>query len=189
MRKPKKSRTEILNDFTRIFREHGLHGTTLSQLVKSSGLQRASLYHYFPNGKTDMYEAVLLKVIDELEEKVISTLEGSQSYKQCLKNMFKAVDDFYNNGSNLCFVTVFSIGESSPLVRQTLLLAINKWIISIENILKRMKIKNSKDIARSLVANIQGALILTHVTGDPSIFKSCLRVMNFSFTRKNYTVV
>ena len=187
MRTPQKSKTDIVDDFIKVFRANGLYGTTLSQLVKSSGLQRASLYHYFPNGKTDMYEAVLLKVVNELKETVISKLEENHSYEQRLKNMLKAVDKFYNSGSNLCFITIFSIGESSPLVRQTLSSAVNLWITSIEKNLKKMKLKNSKHIAQSIVANIQGSLILAHAAGDLSIFKNCLKNINSSLVHKTFS--
>ena len=122
-----------------------------------------------------MYEAVLLKIVDELKEKVISKLEENRSNEQCLKNMLKAVDKFYNGGSNLCFITIFSIGESSTLARQTLSSAIDLWVTSIEKILKKMNLKNPKGTAQSIVASIQGSLILTHATGDPSIFKNCLK--------------
>ena len=79
----------------------------------------------------------------------------------------------------------FHWGESSPLVRQTLLSAINLWITSIEKNLRKMKLKNSKHIAQSIVANIQGFLILAHAIGDLSIFKNCLKNINFSLSHKH----
>ena len=51
------SKDEVIQRIVAAFREHGYEGASLSILSQATGLGRSSLYHYFPNGKTDMAQA------------------------------------------------------------------------------------------------------------------------------------
>ena len=181
MRKPTKTKEELTKTFVKVFRKNGLIGTTLSQLVYASGLQRASLYHFFPKGKKDMSEAVLRLVIKELGEKVLSTLNKKHPPKKQLQEMIKATEIFYNKGKDICLVTIFSIGESSDSIHQIKAKAINTWISQLEKTLKEMGVRQAKTEATLIVATIQGALILSHATNKPFIFKNCLNSLKNRF--------
>ena len=50
---------QLLERLTRVFQDHGYQGASLSLIAEATGLGRASLYHRFPGGKTDMAVAVL----------------------------------------------------------------------------------------------------------------------------------
>ena len=177
MRKPVKSKQDIVNDFITVFRKNGLNGATLSRLVKASGLQRASLYHYFPNGKKDMYISVLQKVIDDLNIKVLSVLKENKDPRLRLNNMLKAVDQFYAGGSELCFITVFSFGEGSDVVQKSLSSAIHTWTLQIERALREMQAPFAKKTAHLIMSSIQGSLTLSHINKNPSFFKNSLKVI------------
>lgn len=177
MRTAKKSKTEIIDAFTKVFRKNGL-GTTLSQLTAASGLQRASLYHFFPNGKQDMYTAVMLRVIENLKAQVLSALHTKKNPTQRLKNMLRAVNQFYAGGLELCFITVFSFGEGSEQVQKLLSSAVHHWTQEIESTLKEMKTSSPKKTAHLIMSSIQGALVLSYVTGESLFFKNTLKEIN-----------
>ncbi|MGL5792847.1 MAG: TetR/AcrR family transcriptional regulator [Waterburya sp.] len=48
---PKVDKDKAITAIAELFREHGYHGTSYSQIIKTSGLGKGSLYHYFPGGK------------------------------------------------------------------------------------------------------------------------------------------
>ena len=51
MRVPVKSKEEILNDLTKVFRKNGL-STTISQLVEACGCTKSQFILLFSQGKT-----------------------------------------------------------------------------------------------------------------------------------------
>jgi TetR/AcrR family transcriptional regulator len=51
---------EILAVASRLFRERGVTGTTMSQIAREAGLQQSSLYYYF-RGKEDVLSAIVDK--------------------------------------------------------------------------------------------------------------------------------
>ena len=45
------SKEKIILQLIPVFRQYGYGGTSLAMLIKATGLGKASLYHYFPEGK------------------------------------------------------------------------------------------------------------------------------------------
>ncbi len=48
------AREKMLASAVLLFRERGLPGTSLSDIVEHSGAPRGPLYHYFPGGKSQL---------------------------------------------------------------------------------------------------------------------------------------
>ncbi len=184
MRKPAKTKDELIRNLTDVFRKSGFNGTTLSKLTEGTNLERASLYHYFPNGKNQMAEAILDHILFELNEKVLAKLKLSDlSSKERLTQMLEAANEFYDNGSVLCFITIFSIGELSTKISATIASAVEHWLGLLEQNFREQGLSSPQESARSALACIQGGLILSHVTKNKEIFKSCLDSLAKSWSR------
>lgn len=175
MRKPLKPREEIIRDLSKVFRTHGFEGTSLSLLTEGTGLERASLYHHFPKGKADMAEAVLMQALAELDEKVLSRLEGERDPKRKIEDMMKQVEKFYKNGNEICFITIFSLGVVSKKVTDSMNAAIQKWLKLLETTLAELGVDAPKESAQHALATFQGGLILSHAMKDPKVFKNSLK--------------
>lgn len=174
MRKPAKEKDQILSELTEVFRANGYDGTTLRKLTEKTGLERASLYHYFPRGKKEMAGAVLAHVLNELSSKVLSILNSDQPAEQRLVGMLNATVDFYNGGEDLCFVSIFAIGESSEELSKTLRDAVGSWLASLEIALADAGKKNARSLANASLSCIQGGLVLAGVTRTPKPFQDAV---------------
>ena len=181
MRKPLKPKSEIVTDLSRVFRAHGFDGATLTKLVEETGLERASLYHHFPNGKADMAEAVLLQALLDLEADVINFLKEEGDAKAKLKRMFNAVEAFYNNGNDVCFITIFSLGHQSKNIDEMMSGAIRTWLKYLEKTLADSKVDDPKKSAQQLLSTIQGGLILARTLNDPSVFRNSLKPLRVAW--------
>jgi AcrR family transcriptional regulator len=62
--KGEKTRADIVECAKRLFYEHGYDGTSFTQIVETSGLQRGNIYHYFKT-KDDILKAVVERRLDE----------------------------------------------------------------------------------------------------------------------------
>lgn len=66
---PGGTRERILNAAEEFFGERGYHGTRLHHIAQAVGVQKASLFHYFPS-KADLYRAVLAEGFGETEQTI-----------------------------------------------------------------------------------------------------------------------
>ena len=69
------SKEEAIIKLVPAFRQYGYEGATLSLLSQASGLGKASLYHYFPGGKSEMAAVVSEYALDLFEKMVLKTLQ------------------------------------------------------------------------------------------------------------------
>jgi AcrR family transcriptional regulator len=68
------TRNRILEVAEEFLGEHGYHGTRLHQIAERVGIQKASLFHYFPS-KAQLYRAVIEEGFGEMEETIGRVLQ------------------------------------------------------------------------------------------------------------------
>lgn len=79
------TRLKILSTASKLFQIQGYHGTGIQQIIKESGCPKGSLYYYFPEGKEQLAEEAINRLLElafiELErffppsEHIIDSLE------------------------------------------------------------------------------------------------------------------
>ena len=84
------NRIEVIESATKTFHEKGYNGTTMQDLVDSTGLNRSSIYNSF-GSKLDLF-LVCLHWYQEKNEKTISKLAlNTDSGMQAIKNIFEGI--------------------------------------------------------------------------------------------------
>src|SRR5207244_12526298 len=71
MRPAKISDERLFQGLSDVFRRKGYDGASYSDLMKATGLVKASLYHRFPGGKAEMVDAILSTVDRHFAEYVL----------------------------------------------------------------------------------------------------------------------
>src|SRR5262245_32268830 len=69
------TRRDLIAIATRLFVEHGYHGTSIEAVLREADISRGALYHHF-NGKAALFEAVLDQVEAYLAEKLAAAAQG-----------------------------------------------------------------------------------------------------------------
>ena len=72
------TRKRILEVAEESFGEHGYHGTRLHQIAERVGIQKASLFHYFPS-KAQLYRLVIEEGFGETEETITGALRRGEN--------------------------------------------------------------------------------------------------------------
>jgi AcrR family transcriptional regulator len=175
LRKATKEKAILIKELGAVFRKHGFHGTSLSMLTEKTGLERASLYHHFPEGKTGMAKAVLLQALTELNTNVLQGLNEKTHPNERLAEMIDALEVFYSEGRDICFIAIFSNINSIKEINQAMTEAIELWVNLLERTLTEAGIENSKVVALNAIAGVQGSLILSSTLKKPQIFKDYLK--------------
>lgn len=159
------------------FREVGYDGISMSELGKVAGIQKASLYHRFPNGKLEMAKTVLDYIETESQTYIVDVLKStSKKPAPRVKTAFKAIDALYEGGRLNCILRALSLGSAADLFREQIAGIFTCWIEGFTQIgLEVGKTpKEAKRLAQQVVIRVQGVLIVSRALEDPSLFQQIL---------------
>ena len=170
------SKEEAIIKLVPAFRQYGYEGATLSLLSQASGLGKASLYHYFPGGKSEMAAVVSEYVWDLFEKMVLKTLQGEGTPELKIQAMCSSMAEYYNDGKNACFLAIMSFGEADKLFHDRVKARLQELIQALAQVLTETGIKSEIAHKRSLdaIATVQGALILVRILDSTEPFERAL---------------
>ena len=173
------SKEQVILQLIPIFRQYGYEGTSLSMLSQATGLGKASLYHYFPQGKQGMATAVMDYIAKSFEEIVLQFLKSSGTPEERILLMCEALADFYAHGNNNCFLAMMSSGEADKLFHDQVKQQLEIWIDTLTQVLIEAGIepKLARERSQDAIIEIQGALILVRILDEPAIFTRILNNM------------
>ncbi|MBE9171027.1 TetR/AcrR family transcriptional regulator [Pleurocapsales cyanobacterium LEGE 06147] len=160
-----------------VFRQHGYEGATISRLSQATGLGKASLYYYFPDGKEGMAAAVLEYINNWFTNEIFQSLRGTNDPAEKIRKMSKSLDEFYRSGQDACFLSVMSVGEANNLFHNQIEQALKVWIDSLTQVLQEAGIEPDRARQRSenAIMQIQGALVLARVLNDTKPFERVIK--------------
>ena len=153
----------------RLFREHGYHGTALSDVVTESGAPRGSLYFNFPGGKEELAtEVALVHAADAIAH--VNRVAGLTSSAGELIAGFigryrdELVASDYREGCAIAPIVLESTSSSAQLGDVT-----RRGFADIIAVLanrlaeKNVSEQRAKSLATNAVTSMEGALILSRV--------------------------
>ena len=117
MRPAKISDNRLYRELSDIFRRKGYDGASYSDLMKATGLVKASLYHRFPGGKAEIVDAILSEVDRELSEYVVKPAFEAGAPLDRARKIARRLREFYKSGQQWCLldtVTLLRLFDSVP---------------------------------------------------------------------------
>ena len=157
---------------------HGTAGTSLDAIGTATKTSRSQLFHYFPEGKAELVRAIVAlqgaRVLDaqrpELER--LDTWASWKRWRDAVVVHYTA-----NNGHLGCPIGSLA-GEaaaSDPELQADIAAYFETWLGYLRDGVRRMKaaglLRRSADpdaLATSVLAAVQGGLVLAQVRGDLS---------------------
>ena len=179
MRPKSTSDRDLLLALTALFREHGFEGTSLSMIAEATGLKRASLYHRFPEGKSDMALAVIDFTQREFAE-VLAPLHDSGPVKTRIRRVARNLDEYYEGGLRSCLIDSLSVGaqpDGSDIVAERIAQILHDFIGSFAKVAAEAGAspKEARRRAEDAVIRFEGSLVVARSTRDTSTFKRWMR--------------
>jgi TetR/AcrR family transcriptional repressor of lmrAB and yxaGH operons len=166
----------VLNRLTRVFRESG-YAASLSQLSEATGLQRASLYHYFPGGKAEMAAAVIERSNRILEADIIAPLLAPGDPLKRLRGMARSLDRYFAGGTESCLLGALTLGGSPRGFAAHIEAGFAAWIAAIAVVLEQggCAKREARIRAENAVFAVEGALLVCRGMGNAAPFRRLLR--------------
>ncbi|MCZ4521631.1 TetR/AcrR family transcriptional regulator [Rhodococcus ruber] len=164
-------RSDAVRALADVFRKRGFEGGSLSVIQQETGLGRGSLYHFFPEGKTDMARAVLDQVAEWFEEQVFEPLRTTENATNAVEAMSRKVADYFMSRESVCLFAAITLGQEKETFADAVRGYFTDWVDALADVLQRggLSTQEATDRALDAVAAIQGGLILARAFGDDSI--------------------
>lgn len=169
-------RSDAIAPLAEVFREYGYEGASLALITKATGLGKGSLYHFFPNGKEEMVQAVLADIHQWFEESIYSHLRDGDDADKAINLMLDETLVYFKSGRRVCLVGSLAVGNTRDRFPQ----AIRGYFVAWIEALRSTLIRQGRDaaLAQSLseeaVLSIQGAIVLSRALDDPSVFQRAI---------------
>jgi TetR/AcrR family transcriptional repressor of lmrAB and yxaGH operons len=166
-----RSRDALIDAAATLFRRQGYAATGLTQILDVASVKPGSLYHHFPRGKQQLAGAVVDAAGTAIEQLLRNMLSGSRPVADIVDRWIDLlVDGLTADRRDGCPVEPIATESvnASPLVREASARAFTGWCTAIEERLSAdgRPAAQAKDVAIAVISLIEGALILSRVTGD-----------------------
>jgi TetR/AcrR family transcriptional regulator, lmrAB and yxaGH operons repressor len=174
----------VVEQLLAVFRAVGYDGATMSDLAQATGLQKASLYHRFPDGKQAMAQAVLDYIETASQTDIVAVLQHSAlSPAGRLKTALTAIDALYSGGQLSCVLRALSLGSAAGQFRPQIARIFGGWIEGFAQTARALGHSDQKAtrLATSIVVRVQGALILADTVQQPALFGQTLTEIETDF--------
>lgn len=184
MAKTKVDDEQLLEALTKVFQIYGYEGASLSLISEATGLQRASLYHRFPQGKEQMVEAVLDHVDQRFKTYLLSPLNNKLAPAERVREMAKRTSEFYLGGQRSCLLDTLSLGKESGVFNAHIKKSFTAWLNALAGIAREagFTAANARSRSEQALISIEGALVLARATGDTKPFKQAIKALPMLLT-------
>lgn len=182
MPKQKVDEETIILEALKLFRQKSYFNTSMSDIAEACGLQKGSLYHYFPS-KEDLMKRVIKMVHEFFKTNVFAhAYDKSVAPQQRLENLFLAAEKVFldeQTGSllgNMGVETALMAPEFNTLVQRFFL----DFFHAVKTIyLDKYSEAVANELAERSVAEIEGSLMFSRVFNDHNYLKNTTkRILN-----------
>jgi TetR/AcrR family transcriptional repressor of nem operon len=186
MARKKVDRESIIKEALHLFRDHGYHATSMSDIGVACGLLKGSIYHYFPSK-----EELMKEVIRYLHEYYRhNAFRPAMDKRVDARTKLRRLKDFYiqlftgqDGGclmANIAMETHNVIPEFSGLISEFF----TEWMNSMEHIYQEdLSKEDAAMLARETVGAVEGATMLMRVFNDPKYLNQSLDAIEEKFDR------
>lgn len=177
-RRPSLDDVELLQRLSHVFRDVGFEGATLAMLADATGLQKASLYHRFPEGKEQMAGEVLQDAATWLEENILAPLRGPGRPRAKLRALTRRLDEFYSGGRQACLLNMLSSSRNAPGPFSRMIRGVfDAWVSTVTAFLVDAGVPRrvAERRAERTMILLQGSLVYARGVGSTRPFREFLK--------------
>lgn len=171
----KTSREEILIRAMQVFRRQGYHHSSMSDLARACGVQKAHMYYYFES-KEDLMQAVLEAVLSYFEARVFPlAYETERPAAERMTGIAAQLRRVFLGDSGGCIManTLLEVVHlrPAPAFLPVVRTFFDQLLAAFTALFGAHRPEAAaRDLAETTVQDIEGALMLTQLYGDPTYF-------------------
>jgi TetR/AcrR family transcriptional repressor of lmrAB and yxaGH operons len=171
------TRDRLVTTAAALFRQKGYHATGLAEILAAAGVPKGSLYHHFPDGKSDLAKAaadwtadMLIRIIDDAFTPAPSYRDGVAHYCGKLARLFQLAD-----AANTCPISALLFdGPENAEFRAHAEAIFQRLIDRLAAHARRLGLPEAEAQAQSetLLIAVEGAWTLARARRDATVLRS-----------------
>lgn len=186
MSKAQETKMRIIERAAALFNQQGYAGSSISDLMRVTGLQKGGIYNHF-RSKDELALEAFDFAVNRVQEEFIGALKGKRHSVDRLIAILSVYERMFDDppiqGGCPILNTAVESDDTHPTLRERAQLAMDAWRILIQRIVDKGIIRgelhstvDADTVATILIATIEGAVMLSKLYGDASHLE---RALNF----------
>src|SRR5579883_496977 len=175
-----RTRARIVEEAAALIHERGVAGTTLEDVRVAAEVSGSQMYHYFPD-KNDLVQAVIDYQADAIVNRNRQALSSANGVEAWRKMVITAARRTNAKGGCQLGSLVGQLAESDPEARALIAAGFDQWAAAIADGLRSLQTEGKlapgidpDDLATTLLATLQGGLVLAQVHRSPRPFETAV---------------
>jgi TetR/AcrR family transcriptional repressor of nem operon len=187
MRKGERTKREIVRNAAPLFNTKGYEGTSLSDLMAATGLQKGGIYRHFASK-----EELAAEAFDYAWEKAVSgRLDGVADVSNSVDRIKKMIANFVAKRSGLVaggcplLNTAVEADDGNVLLRARTRKALQAWRERIADVVKLGKKKREinagtdpRKLSQLVIGSLEGALMISRIEDDNGALENAQAFLN-----------
>lgn len=184
MSKAQTTKDHIIQQAAKLFNQRGYWGTSMSDIMRATGLAKGGLYSHF-SSKDEIALAAFDYAYEQTSTKVIRAVARKSHAIEKLQAMIAVhldyVDDSSLPGGCPILNTAVDSDDTHPALRDKAAAAMDAWRSLIVRIVREGKAKGevnakveAQKIATIIISTIEGAIMISKLYGDASYLKTAV---------------
>jgi TetR/AcrR family transcriptional regulator, transcriptional repressor for nem operon len=184
MSKARETKARIVEQAAILFNERGYAGSSMSDLMRVTGLQKGGIYNHF-RSKDELALEAFDFAASRVQQKFMGVLKGKRHAIDRLLAILGVYDRMLEDppvrGGCPILNTAVESDDTHPALRERAQLAMDSWRALIHRIvnkgIERGELKadvRADSVATILIATIEGGVMLSKLYGDNSYLESAL---------------
>jgi TetR/AcrR family transcriptional regulator, transcriptional repressor for nem operon len=184
MSKAQATKTRIIQQAASLFNQQGYAGSSMSDLMRVTGLQKGGIYNHF-SSKDELALAAFDFAANQIQQNFMGALKGKRRAVDRLIAVLSVyehmLDDPPIEGGCPILNTAIESDDTHPALRERAQLAMDAWRNLIRRIVHKGLLRgelaptvDADTVTTILIATIEGALMLSKLYGDASHMERAL---------------
>ena len=186
MSKAQETKARIIEKAAALFNQQGYAGSSMSDLMRVTGLQKGGIYNHF-RSKDELALEAFDFAVNRVQSEFIGALKGKRHAVERLIAILSVYERMFDSppvqGGCPILNTAVESDDAHPALRERAQLAMDAWRILLQRIvdkgIMRGELHSTVDadtVATILIATIEGAVMLSKLYGDANHLE---RAVNF----------
>jgi AcrR family transcriptional regulator len=166
-----------------LIHERGVAGTTLEDVKVAAEVSGSQMYHYFPD-KNELVQAVIDYQADTIVTNQGHALSSANGVEAWRSMVIAAAQRTEAKGGCPLGSLVGQLAESDPEARALIAAGFDRWAAALGGELRSLHADGKlpsgidpDDLATTLLATLQGGLLLAQVLRDPRPFETAVNTL------------
>ncbi len=181
--KGERVRARIVEEAAALIHERGVAGATLEDVKAAAEVSGSQLYHYFPD-KNELVQAVIDYQADAIVKRNTHALGSADGVEAWRKMVITAARRTRAIGGCQLGSLGGQLAESDPEARALIAAGFGQWAAAISDGLRSLHAEGKlpsdidpDDLATTLLATLQGGLLLAQVQRDIRPFETAVNTL------------